>query len=264
MDFLLFVGILLSFISLFMFIGNLVSDSDDNIICNVAYIFLLVGTICILIGEINIQADKSYKEGFIDGTTNPQNKQIKEIRYKNGIPSDTLYVIKFGSKKELQVRFRLEKNPYPIDQLVEGMDLLLTIKIKIMNLNKLIDREQFDKDCSFSNGKGYIQQDIELVNKLKEELHTKATKFINDKSIEYINSENWLQFHTIEERPLAIEKAKNTTYNKNFIGRYLDGMNLDLYKIWSRLQNIDELGREWGQMYYRLNPEKAQQVQLNK
>ena len=133
-----------------------------------------------------------------------------------------------------------------------------------MNLNKLISTKQYDKDCSFSNGKGYIQQDINLVNSLKEEFHTKATKFINDKSIDYINSKDWLKFHTVEERPTAIEKAKNTTYDKYFIGRYLDDMNSDLYKIWGRLQTIDELGREWGQIFFRLHPEQAEQIQLNK
>lgn len=101
MDFLLFVGILLSGISLFLFIVNLGSDNNDNIMCNGAYIFLFLGLICILIGGISIQADKSYKEGFINGTVNPQNKQIKEIRYKNGVPSDTLYVIECNNKKEL-------------------------------------------------------------------------------------------------------------------------------------------------------------------
>lgn len=48
-----------------------------------------------------------------------------------------------------------------------------------------------------------------------------------------------------------------------WIGRYFDdGGHNCLYEAWSRLRCIDEKGREWGQPYYALNPEKGEQKSL--
>ncbi|MBK7362633.1 MAG: hypothetical protein IPJ01_10095 [Micavibrio sp.] len=90
------------------------------------------------------------------------------------------------------------------------------------------------KGTNFTNGGGYLQHDTNEVNKAKKQI----TELGND-----------------------IFKC-NADFG--FIGRYFDDSGYDcLYSAWGRLSNTDSKGREWGQGYFAVNPEKGKQIQLN-
>jgi len=110
---------------------------------------------------------------------------------------------------------------------------------KLLNICQIINNKLKSKpesnDCSFENGEGYIQQDNEIVEKAKEDL-----LFVGRA---YLNLKGNISFH--------------------WIGRYFDDSGVRcLYSLWGRLSNIDNLGREWGQQYYKLNPSKGKQIEL--
>lgn len=79
----------------------------------------------------------------------------------------------------------------------------------------------------FANGEGYIQHDRDTVTAVHRDL---------------------------------MRHFADTGYGFGFLGRYLSDNDSPYYVVWSRLSCIDELGREWGQPYYALNPHKGKQV----
>lgn len=81
----------------------------------------------------------------------------------------------------------------------------------------------------FDNGSGYYQQDIELVDSLKE----------------------------------TLLKHFDNKYSFYWLGRILDDGGSSLYHCWCRLVCIDDAGREWDQQYYKNNPNEAKQVCFN-
>jgi len=90
-----------------------------------------------------------------------------------------------------------------------------------------------DESCKFANGQGYLQHNIKDVSKAKKELTDLANNYFK------------------------------TNYGFGFIGRVMnDSNNSVLYFNWGRLNCIDEKGREWGQQYYAINPEKGKQIQF--
>lgn len=104
-----------------------------------------------------------------------------------------------------------------------------------------------DKDCSFANGGGYIQHDPEKVKKVK----LQYLKLIE------LNTE-W------KDLKKAVKNQKENLDKITFLGRYLDDSDSYFRSGYYRLfMCIDELGREWGQPYYRLNPHEGKQKQLN-
>ena len=92
-------------------------------------------------------------------------------------------------------------------------------------------------DCDFSNGDGFIQQDITTVAKAMVRIVEIAGI---DKKPEFEND------------PFA--------YRFGIIGRFIDdGGNIQLWSAWSRFMNMDHLGREWGQSYFARNPAEGKQ-----
>ena len=92
--------------------------------------------------------------------------------------------------------------------------------------------------CRFANGEGYIQQDKFIVAQIKLDLIKLTAKELNDPS--------WLE----------------SKVNFMNLGRWLDDSGNPLYSAWGRLINIDDHGREWGQAYYALNPDKATFIKI--
>ena len=84
----------------------------------------------------------------------------------------------------------------------------------------------------FTNGKGYIQHDLDIVSKVRASFYAVA----------------------LETLGYASDAVSPNEY---IIGRYLNDSNIFLYDALSRLQCIDLLGREFGQAYYVTHPEKA-------
>src|SRR3990167_4811519 len=95
--------------------------------------------------------------------------------------------------------------------------------------------------CDYANGDGYVQHHVADVLKAKIAL-IEITKRVVP--------------HKIWEYPAA------EIHPQSFAGRLLCGCNKYLYKAWFRFMCIDEKGREWGQPYYSLHPERATHKEL--
>lgn len=92
----------------------------------------------------------------------------------------------------------------------------------------------------FVNGDGYIQHDMELLEKVKRELLKQARKEHPDE--------------------VMLEKGRHTSHADRYLS---EAGNVRLRRAWSRICRIDDQGREWGQQYYVLHPEDAKHVCLN-
>lgn len=130
---------------------------------------------------------------------------------------------------------------------VSKADCLLHEKICKERDSVLNELFKVPEEINFTNGDGYVQYDLHWINNLK----LKYLKLIE------VNTE-WAELKK------AINAQRGNLYAFGILGRYLDDGNSEFYSGYCRLfGNIDEQGREWGQMYFRLNPDKAKQVQLN-
>ena len=97
-------------------------------------------------------------------------------------------------------------------------------------------------NCDFFNGKGYIQQNQDDV--------IEARKNIIQICKDYY-PESFSQFSG-DELPNSI------------IGRYIDDCcHTAIKAAWHRFICMDDSFREWGQLYFSLHPEKAEQICLN-
>lgn len=117
---------------------------------------------------------------------------------------------------------------------------LIEIK-EIMSL--LVPKEKYDdKNCDFSNGEGYIQQDKKIIDEVVSRLCYAIER--------YHKFSEWAGWKP--EYGLG-----------GMLGRYLDDGDSPFYRAWCRWACIDKSGREWGQPYYALHPEEGKQKQLN-
>lgn len=116
-------------------------------------------------------------------------------------------------------------------------------------MSKLIDISEIES-TEFTSGNGYVQHNKDVVNEVTESLIRLAyhngycgdEKFIID-VVKYIENDNFRQ--------------------DSIIGRYLDGTQF--YKHWYRLMCIDYNGREFGQPFFAINPDKSPKLEpLNK
>lgn len=107
-------------------------------------------------------------------------------------------------------------------------------------------------DTNFANGHGYVQQDAEQIAKVKANLFTIANQdgilkwWIDDQKARHGKTDDFLINDT----------------HASWYCRMLDGSHRPLERAYSRLCNIDDECREWGQQYFANNPEKGDQIQL--
>ena len=107
-----------------------------------------------------------------------------------------------------------------------------------LSLRNLDDSEEYNKDCSFSNGSGFLQHSEKLVIQLEKDLIDICNKYFNPK-------EPFERFN-------------------HYVGRLIDDSNTKcLNKMSYKLMCIDKLNREWGQPYFANNPDKGIQKCLN-
>ena len=106
-------------------------------------------------------------------------------------------------------------------------------------LETIEDSSKFDEGCNFTNGEGFIQHPANTYNILEKEL---------------VRLSNiWFK---AEDDPF-------TCFNY-YLGRYIDDSNMScLNKLSYKLMCIDELGREYGQPYFKNNPDKCKGDRLN-
>ena len=135
-------------------------------------------------------------------------------------------IIKYQSKDG--INFNTEEECIKYEDILDQVNTILDI---------LPDREKYDKDCSFSNGGGYLQ----LPKNTKEKIEKSLVKLSNI----------WFK--------------PSTPFEKfNFIlGRYIDDSNMKcLNNLSFRLMCIKD-DREYGQPYYAINPDKCENIKLN-
>ncbi|MFA6198843.1 MAG: hypothetical protein WC679_00300 [Bacteroidales bacterium] len=100
------------------------------------------------------------------------------------------------------------------------------------NIMSRLYPKPIDDNCSFSNGDGYIQQYPRIVELVRTEFDKLAT----------------------------LLGKKEKTSSSYFFSELYPGR---LYSMYYRFECIDELGREFGQIYYRNFPEEARLFKLN-
>ncbi len=95
------------------------------------------------------------------------------------------------------------------------------------------------RDAEFANGSGFIQHDLSDFTHAKGEL----VKLLAERAPMY----DYTSHDPATIHPMSI------------VGRIFDDTGGPMSKAWSRLACFDPQGREWGQPYFALNPEKGTQ-----
>lgn len=103
-----------------------------------------------------------------------------------------------------------------------------------------------DDDCSFANGQGYIQHNLDDVR----EVQNLIVKFAGDYA-EHTAIDNVIKNGVTDSNIHTVTFVINNYTPTPFMG------------VWTRFMCIDKSGREWGQPYFALNPDKAIAKRLN-
>lgn len=117
----------------------------------------------------------------------------------------------------------------------------------------LLDLPPEKDDCNFANGGGYLQHDPGAIAKVRESLHQVARGSSKCPGPLYrliSGCEGGYDNMALEAHP-------------SWYVRMLDGSCRTLGQAFNRLCCIDDKGREWGQMYFVINPREGKQVCLN-
>lgn len=113
----------------------------------------------------------------------------------------------------------------------------------VQTVMSLLNPTPKDDHCEFANGRGFVRQDIQLVEKCMRIVINIAAIDLKDKKEE------------IMEHPFL--------YRNSVIGRYLSDSDKGfLYSAWCRFMCMDDIGREFGQPYFSAHPEKAEQIEI--
>lgn len=127
---------------------------------------------------------------------------------------------------------------------VDCRDHELNYLIAYNIINKLEPIPEND-GCSFANGNGYIQQDLNNVIDCRNEFLEFVKRYTNFR---------WVQ-----------ETIDNPNVNLSWVTRAISDSSCPytIYGMWSRFTCIDKEGKEWGQSFYALNPDQCKQIKLN-
>lgn len=108
----------------------------------------------------------------------------------------------------------------------------------IERVNQILSKiRRRPEDVNFLNGRGYIQHDIATLSEIKENILKEIVRYTGDNSL----------------------MGKNPSFINRILG---DSGYPFLSETWFRFMCIDDFGREWGQMYFCLHPEKGEPVAL--
>ena len=91
MEVLLSFGIAFAVVGLILFIAAW-SQEDDKKLVGIFGVVAIISLVTIIVVGVNLQHEKSLNRGRLEGAQNPQYLKIKEVKYGNGIPKDTIYV----------------------------------------------------------------------------------------------------------------------------------------------------------------------------
>ena len=91
MEALLAFGIAFAAVGFILFIAAW-SQEDDKKLVGIFGLVVIISLVMIIVGGVNLQHEKSLNRGRLEGAQNPQYLKIKEVKYDNSIPKDTIYV----------------------------------------------------------------------------------------------------------------------------------------------------------------------------
>lgn len=101
-----------------------------------------------------------------------------------------------------------------------------------------------DDGCRFTNGHGYIQQDVEVFERVRSGLLLRARDECPHKFID--------------------QSIADPGIHSSWAGRIIgEGCTKQLNRAWHRIMCTDAQFREWGQPFFANNPEKGDQICLN-
>ncbi len=116
---------------------------------------------------------------------------------------------------------------------------------EIADVMSVLPRRPDNDGCRFANGGGYIQHEAGTLMTVRDRLLRIAQRFTKDPSIQ-----KELDGRAVHES--HVQYAINAMCPKVLIDAY------------NRISYTDPwTAREYGQMYFRNNPDKAEQIQLN-
>lgn len=94
---------------------------------------------------------------------------------------------------------------------------------------------------TYANGGGFVQQDPLKVEMYKREILLAASHF-NPK------------FRELALNPMKVDPS-------GIVGREIGDSDPELFNLWHRLMCMDSQYREWGQVYYAINPSEGSQYE---
>lgn len=148
--------------------------------------------------------------------------------------SKTIYVAEDGT------RFETAKEATTADRLI----------VRLQKATKPLGKKPSDPHCDFSNGGGYIQHDMKVVLLCR----IAVVKILREGPLK------WYMAERTEK-----EGLKDSDWHPSgILSRVIDDSDLPdrVKNIWYRFSCIDVKGREWGQPYFALHPEKGVQKKI--
>ena len=103
-----------------------------------------------------------------------------------------------------------------------------------------------DDHCHFTNGHGYVQQDLVTLAAVRAALLVPTKRVLK-----------WWWDSQLEDHGKEPVNA-----HPSWFCRMLDGDAGPLDYAWGRFCRIDEQGREWGQQYYATHQDEAEQFEI--
>lgn len=128
-----------------------------------------------------------------------------------------------------------------------SIDLCADHEKNCLLVDKIIDQLiKTPDDSDFGGGAGYIQHDLNNVLKVRTEFLEFCKRYISTKH-------DWIQ--------QAIDRGFDVhwSYPYRILSEVLPP---HMNHLANRFYCIDDKGREWGQPYFALNPEKGTQIKL--
>jgi hypothetical protein len=141
------------------------------------------------------------------------------------------------AEKVKMVKYRA-KDGTLCDSEAEADDLDRTLAAIDAAMSRLAPRSD---GMAFTDGRGYVQHDPADVKRAREAIFRAAAK-----------EQAWY----FAKHPEA-DTAETAHPLRHILGRILDDSGSLFYRPWMRLACIDDAGREWGQPYFALHPDKA-------
>lgn len=117
-----------------------------------------------------------------------------------------------------------------------------------LSIGQLGERYKETDSCNYENGGGYVQHDLNTIRVCKMAL----IRLCRETRPHF---DEWARMQE------SVHKVDLLKIDVGWFNRMMDD-DSPMDKAWRRFYCIDAQGREWGQPYYALNPDKGEQKRL--